>query len=400
VNRALLNNDNYFKMYYIKVEHSFNKIVINHDNSIKESAASFHQKDGLPIKLSIESFLVILIRCSHNILHEFKNPIEPEIEWKIVNGIKDGAFKHGFGANTKYSDGDCDTSVIYYPPNEGIGNKGENQPKEIPILIKIKSSSHKELNNTDLSKNATDVNNIELNDFENYQFLLTLFLKHKKGFFKRMFYDVSLTVKKTGFDSNLNNFSNSPTYKMKQHNFNLSFMDNSYTKEEDENIYSVSQKHSNNCSYCNLCLAFKPELELSSYLDKLKINIDTNRFFTSEFIKISSSIPYDGNTDKNILYQLLCTIKNKDKDICKFRVINCPPIRVNQHIWSCTAGSFPCDNKGNCVIYCSPQENELSKSPVTLSLYEKNIFDGDYGKQLSLVDQKKIWLLRRNIMGG
>ena len=76
---SLLNNDNYFKMYYIKVEHSFNKIVINNDNSIKESATSFHQKDGLPIKLSIESFLVILIRCSHNILHEFKIPIEPEI---------------------------------------------------------------------------------------------------------------------------------------------------------------------------------------------------------------------------------------------------------------------------------------------------------------------------------
>ena len=62
--------------------------------------------------------------------------------------------------------------------------------------------------------------------------------------------------------------------------------------------------------------------------------------------------------------------------------------------------SFLCDNKGNCVIYCTPQENELSKSPVTLSLYEENILDGDYGKQLSLVGQKKIGLLQRNIIGG
>ena len=61
----------------------------------------------------------------------------------------------------------------------------ENQPKEIPILIKIKSMY--------MIKNliiliyliiSNDVNNIKLNDFENYQFLLTLFLKQKKGFSK------------------------------------------------------------------------------------------------------------------------------------------------------------------------------------------------------------------------
>jgi len=160
---------------------------------------------------------------------------------------------------------------------------------------------------------------------------------------------------------------------MKQHNFNLSFMDNSYTKEEDENIYSVSQKHSNNCSYCNLCLAFKPELELSSYLDKLKINIDTNRFFTSEFIKISSSIPYDGNTDKNILYQLLCTIKNKDKDICKFRVINCPPIRVNQHICLVRPGHFLVIKK-EIVLFIALLKKTNFLNPLLLYLYMKKIY--------------------------
>jgi len=115
----LQNKDsNYFKIDSIKIVHFFNKIVINNDNSIKESATSFHQKDGLPIKLSIENFLVILIKCSHNILHEFKIPIESEIEWKIVNGLRDGGFKNGFGVNAKYSDYDTDLSVIYYPPNE------------------------------------------------------------------------------------------------------------------------------------------------------------------------------------------------------------------------------------------------------------------------------------------
>ena len=188
-----------------------------------------------------------------------------------------------------------------------------------------------------------------------------------------MFYDVSLTVKKIGVDSDLNNFSNSPTYKMKQHNFNLSFMGDSYIEEENENIYSVSQKHSNNCSYCNLGLTFKPELELLSYLDTLKINIDTNRFFTSEFIKISSSILYDGNTHRYILYQLLCTIKNKDKDICKFRVINCPPIRVNQHIWACTAGSFLVIIK-EIVLFIALLKKTNFLNPLLLYLYMKKIY--------------------------
>ena len=180
----------------------------------------------------MKSFPVILIKCSHNILHEFKIPIEPEIEWKIVNGIRDGAFKHGFGANTKYSDGDCDTSVIYYPPNEGIGNKGENKPKEIPILIKIKPMHNKEFNNIDLLNNTNDVNYIKLNDFENYQLLLTLYLKQKKGFLTGMFYEVSLTVQEIDID---NDFSNLQTCKIKEHNFGSIFKKAFYIKEQDVN---------------------------------------------------------------------------------------------------------------------------------------------------------------------
>jgi hypothetical protein len=389
------NEDNYFKIDSIKIVHFFNKIIINNDNSIEQPAAtSFHQKDGFPIKLSIESFIVLLIECNHNVLHEFKIPIDSEIEWKIVNGIRDGAFKHGFGVNTKYSDNDGDTSVIYYPPNEGIG-KRENQPKEIPILIKIKSSSDKEYNDANLSDDAKNINNVRLNDFEDYQLLLTLFLKQKKGFLNKMLYEVSLTVKKIDVKNGIDDFSNLQNYQSKESNFN--FIYDIHIKE-NENDYSISPKYTDNCSYCSLELAIKLEPGPSHSLVEPKINIDTNRFFTSEYIKIQSK-PWDEITHRNISC-FLCTIKNNDKDICKFKIVNCPPIRAYQTIWSCTAGLFPCDDEGDCVIYCSPQENELLKSPVTLSLYKKNILDNNYEKKINLVDQKKIWLLRRIIMGG
>jgi hypothetical protein len=355
---SLLNNDNCFRIYSVKIEHFLNKIIINNDNSINQSTPFFHQKDGFPMKLSIESFVVILIQCDHKIINEFKIPLESAIDWKIVNGIRDGAFKHGFGANTKYSDDDCDTSVIYYPPNEGIG-KRESQPKEIPILIKIKPMYDKEFNNIELLHNTNDVNYIKLNDFENYQLLLTLYLRQKKGFLNRMFYEVSLTVKEIGID---NDFSNLQTYKIKEHNFGSIF----------KKANPVFQKHTDNCICCSLDMTFKPELESSPNLNNPKIDIETNRLFTSEFIKINSTKSYNRNTNKNGSYPLLCTIKSKDKDICKLRIINCPTISVNQNIWSCTAGSFPCDNKGDCVVYYTPQENELS-NPLLLYLCMKKI---------------------------
>ncbi|HEY0579625.1 MAG TPA: hypothetical protein VGC75_02860 [Candidatus Nitrosocosmicus sp.] len=395
---SILDNDFDLKINSVKIEHLFNKIFISNYNSIRQDLV-FHQKDGFPMKLSVNSFLVILIECKHKAIQEFKIPIESTIEWKIVNGIKDGAFKHGFGVNTKYSDKDSDTSVIYYPPKEGIG-KGKNQTKEISILIKIKSLSDKKINNDILSNNSNDINSIRLNDFDVHQFLLTLYLNQKQGFLNKMLYEVSLAVKKIGIENELDNFSNLHTYKIKEHNFNSSFKEACCIIESDENVYSVSEKHIDNCSYCGLGITFKPELELTSYLDKPKIDIETNRLFTSEFIKINNRKSFDRIAHKNGLCHLLCTIKNKDKDIYKFRIINCPAIKISQSYWKCTAGSFPCGNSDDSVIYRSPEENELSKSPITLSLYEKNMSNNNYEKSLNLIDQKKIWLLRRIIMGG
>lgn len=53
--------------------------------------------------------------------------------------------------------------------------------------------------------------------------------------------------------------------------------------------------------------------------------------------------------------------------------------------WHCSSGRFLGSEKGSEVIYLTPTESELSKSPVTLSLYQKGI----------LKDKKSFWLLRR-----
>lgn len=391
--------DFYFKIYFVKIKHNINKIIIP-DGSIN-GVTVFHQKDGFPIKILLESFLVMIIKCRHKVTHEFKIPIISSIEWKIVNGIADGAFKHGFGINTKYTDNDSGASVIYYPPIEGFGKK-DCQIKEIPILIRIKSIYDKQFNkNNVVSIKSDPIDSISLNDFDNYQFLLTLFLNQKKGILKRMYYEISLTVKKIDIENQLNNFSKSQYCKSEGHDSNS--FDIGSIKEEDKDNYSVFLNLIDNCSSCNVDLTLKLErdkLSSSSLPYAPKIDIEINRLFTSEFIKISHSTSYNSDTHRNNTYPLICTIKNKDKDIYKFQIMNCPPIHVYQNIWHCTAGSFPCDNKGDCVIYYTPQEKELCKSPIILSLYKKGIFDNNDEKQLNLVDQKKIWLLRRNVMGG
>ncbi|HZC48236.1 MAG TPA: hypothetical protein VE244_04150 [Nitrososphaeraceae archaeon] len=87
----------------------------------------FHQKEGLPIKLLIQNFIIIYANCKHKIIHSFRIPIRSNINWKIRNGLSDGAFKLGDATNIEYNvqeSGDC---VIYYHPREGIRSGKERE---------------------------------------------------------------------------------------------------------------------------------------------------------------------------------------------------------------------------------------------------------------------------------
>jgi hypothetical protein len=389
------NNNICFKIHSVKIEHYFKGIVISNNPPFREIV--LHKREGLPIKLSIESFFVLAIECKHKVLHEFKIPIESTIQWKIANGVNDGVFKHSHGVDTKYLDNDNNDCVIYYFPKDGI--EKNVKVKEIPILVKINpNKKNNEYNNSTIN-NSVDINNIGVCDYEQ-EFILTLSLKQKEGILNKMLYEISSTVKEPSQERRLENLFN-PIEGADENNSESSFIYR-YQVKDNKKTYSVFRKSVPSCKYCNLYLSFNEEYESTPNTFEPKMDIKTDRFFTSEYIKVSNNHHHIKNICKIKGYAILFDIKSNYNGNYRFGIINSPTIKTSQTFWASTAGSFPCGNSGDCVIYHSPLEKELSKSPVTLTLFEKKIFvDSDDDKEpTSPVDQKKIWLLRRITMGG
>jgi hypothetical protein len=389
------NNNICFKSYSVKIEHYFKGIVISNTPPIRETV--LHKREGLPIKLSMESFFVLAIECEHKVFHEFKIPIESTIQWKIVNGVKDGVFKHGHGVDTKYLDNDNNDCVIYYFPKDGI--EKNSGVKEIPILIKINPNKKNNGYNNSAINNSADINNICVCYYER-EFILTLSLKQKEGLLNKMLYEISSKVKEMTQERRSENLF-SPTDQSEENNPESGFT-YGYQVKDNRKTYSVFRKSAPSCKYCNVNLSFSEEYESPPITHEPKIDINTNRFFTSEYIKVFNNHHHIKNNDKIKGYSIVFDIKNNCNGTYRFRIINPPTIKTSQTFWVSTAGSFPCGNRENCVIYHTPLEKELSKSPVTLSLYEKKIFiDSNGGEEPTyLIDQKKIWLLRRITMGG
>lgn len=183
-------NEKCSKVLSVKIRHYFKAIVIPYN--LPNNKYLFHKRDGLPIKVSVQSFLIISIKCNHEIIHIFRIPIESLIEWKIINGIKDGAFKHGYGLRSKYSDTDNENCVIYYP---GIrGSKDDYRDKEIPISIRIISSSTEGRIENFSASNGHENKSTPL-IYDNTTQLLILHLNQKQGFLNKMYYESSITVK-------------------------------------------------------------------------------------------------------------------------------------------------------------------------------------------------------------
>lgn len=381
--------EKYPKVLSVKTKHYINDIVIPSGLSNKEFV--FHKREGLPIKLAAKSFLIITIRCDHEINHEFRIPIESFIEWKIVNGIQDGAFKHGHGLNAKYSDTDNENCVIYYPIIRGA--KDDYNDKEIPILIKIRSNRVVGFIENLSTNNFYESKNDLLDEDDTTRLLLILRLKQKQGFLNKMHYESSIIVKHPDQKELKCSFSDLITNNKNDENSNFL-----YSFDELSETFSIENKYDIKCTECKLGITFQSS---SLYLEtnQSKINIDTNRFLSSEYIKLSNSTSesvYSAKDRLNIEFE----IKNKDKSIGKFRICNCPVIKTKEAFWTTTAGSFPCMGNGNSIIYCSLEEKELSKSPITLKLYERDLFKQKDEESFYLVDEKKIWILRKGIMGG
>lgn len=121
--------------------------------------------------------------------------------------------------------------------------------------------------------------------------------------------------------------------------------------------------------------------------------------FSSEYIKISNSVSdFVYSVDRP---DIEFDIENNNIKIDKLRISNCPVIKTKETLWTTAAGSFPCGGRnGNSVIYYSPNEKELSKSPITLKQYELDIFEYKEEQVLRTTNEKKFWIVRKAIMGG
>lgn len=143
---------------------------------------------------------------------------------------------------------------------------------------------------------------------------------------------------------------------------------------------------------------------LNRFHENIRINLESERFFTSEYVNLTNNLfdiakSYEAaSIDDNVP---LFEVENDTKSIFRFRVWDCPIPKIFEIVWSSTGGLFPCGKKGNSVIFQSPQEKELRKSPITLSISRiipssSLILD----ESLKLLDQRKILLMRSMVFGG
>lgn len=372
------------KVPSVKIRHYFKGIIIPYN--LPNKKCIFHKREGLPIKVSVESFLDIIIQCRHEVNHNFRIPIESLIEWKIINGVNDGAFKHGYGLRSKYSDTNNETCVIYYP---GIrGNKDDYKDKDIPISIRISSNKIDDSIEYFSANNGYENNHTPLIE-DNATQLLILHLKQKNGFLNKMYYESSITVRQTA--------QRELEFSKNQIITNMENEDYTYPYDKNRNTFSVENKCVSNCNECKLRITFQFP-DGYSVTNQIKMAMDTNRFLSSEYIKISNSVSkYLCGTDRpNIDFDL----NNNNESVDKFRINNCPVIKTKETFWTSTAGPFPCGDNDNSIIYYSLNEKELSKSPITLKLFERNLYKQNGDKFADIIDERKFWIVRKAIMGG
>ena len=90
-------------VFEANIEHEISQIIFA-NNLATDNNFYFHRSEGLPIKLLVQSYLVLTIKCCHTMLHKFKIPLESTVNWSLINGKTDGVFKQGHGFSSTYVD--------------------------------------------------------------------------------------------------------------------------------------------------------------------------------------------------------------------------------------------------------------------------------------------------------
>ena len=359
--------------------------------------------------LSQRVFFFFQIRCIHNVTKRIKIPIESGCEWSIINGVSDGAFKYKGGLDVKYLDIFHDNNcAIYYPPRLEFDKpvKTKKIKLHLEIYPVIYGGLKKRITTVDFTGSDGVKNSIMINPEVKRSYLLNISLRRGIGFRNRNSYDAKLESKQIlndkdyDYDCDNDDKEISSELPVQQEQSCALY---SSIPISDENgaciVCSIKEER-----YIECDLKFVPKFWPHMQSEWFKINLNDNRFFTSEYVSLNNLMyevvkPREDSTNSDVPVAYF-EIQNKADSSFKFCISNCPILKIFDTIWSTTSGSFPCGRIGRSVIFRSPQEKELRKSPITLSI-SKLIPSMKTSNQKSiLLDQRKIILMRRMIFGG
>ena len=342
------------------------------DVSISDSnlyKREFGIKDAIPISLNLKSFIFIKTNCMHNILHIFKLPVRTEIKWKIQGGITNGAFKIGNGMDAEYFPRDSGDSVIFYPQ---LQSDSKNLTyKKICIELTVRQLGSRIFKE------------------EEYHFFVNVNILISKKFAKRTFRTKMFVSKIEDKDNDTNKVANyiSKSNVINSHNLKPTFATTTkIEKEEEGKNYQVSFKSINSCNICNLLIIMK--IKKTNTHHPFFINALKSYLITSDIIKVSA----ESNIKKSITNNyssLILTGSNYKKYLID-------SIQIQPRIfWKSNIGELVYGNLGQSLIYYTPGESELSKSPVTINLYFQYDHNLEDLQEAILSDSKKLWMLRQ-----
>jgi hypothetical protein len=327
----------------------------------------FGIKDAIPITLNVESFIFIITDCKHNIHHIFRLPVKTEIKWKIQGGIDNGAFKIGNGMDAEYFPRDSGDSVIFYPQ---LQSDSKNLTyKKICIELIVKQLGSRIFNE------------------QEYHFFVNVNILISRKFAKRTFRTKMFVSKIEEQDNDNNKRDNyiSRSNVVNSHNLKPTFATTTKIEEKEEQErqnYRVSFKSINSCNICNLSIIMKIKKTPFS------INALKSYLITSDIIKVSA----ESNTKKSITNNyssIILTGSNYKKYLID-------SIQIQPRIfWKSNIGELVYGNLGQSMIYYTPGESELSKSPITINLYFQYDHNSENLQKAILSDSKKLWMIRQ-----
>jgi hypothetical protein len=338
----------------------------------------FGIKDAIPITLKVESFIFIKSYCKHNIHHIFRLPIKTKIKWKIKGGTDNGAFQIGSGMDAEFFARDSGDSVIFYPQLKNISK--DTTYKNICIYLTINQLGS------------------SLFEQQEYKFIVNVNILIVRKFLKRD-YRVKMFI--TKLDEDDGNYDEN-NHKV---DYDGSSILNSNILRADDDLKSITRveqegnlilfKSINSCKICNLMVIVKYN-KSSFYIKFFKKHL-----ITTEIIKIFAE-SNNTNTTKNKWNN-----NNNNNSVLltgtNYKKYYLDGVKIEPRLfWKSNSGKLIYGNLGQSLIYYTPGEEGLSKSPLTINLYFQ--YDHsleDLQQEASLLDTKKIWILRQPpLMGG